>query len=285
MLRGGVVSSIPALGSGLGYRRELKRAIFESRERIDFLEIVTDQFLSDRRQLEELEELRDMFTIIPHGVGLSIGSAALDASYVRAIKAVSDATRSPYYSEHLAMTRAPGIDIGHLSPIWFTEPTLERTVANVRRVQDALGKPLVLENVTYLFEIPNATMTQAEFFARLIDATGIGLLLDLTNVYTNSVNHHFDPLAFLDSLPLDQVVQIHLAGGYWANGVLIDGHCEPVEEGSWRLLEALAGRLHIKASILEHDANFPDEFSVLLDQVDRARRLISHPGRSSAEAV
>jgi len=274
------VSSIPVLGSGLGYRRELKRAMFESRDAIDFVEIVADQFLSDPRQIEELEELCDVFAVIPHGVGLSIGSVTLDEEYLGAIKVVSDVTRSPYYSEHLAITRVPGIDIGHLSPIWFTEQVLQSTVDNVLRVQEVLDKPLVLENVAYLFDIPNASMKQTEFFGRLVESTGCGVLLDLTNLYTNSVNHHFDPLAFLDELPLERVVQIHLAGGYWANGVLIDGHCEPVEEGSWSLLETLAGRLRVKGSILEHDANFPAELSVLLEQVDRARRMISHRGTS-----
>ena len=274
---GDAVSSIPALGSGLGYRRELKEAMLEARARIDFVEIVADQFLGGPHHLKELEELCAIFPVIPHGIGLSIGSSVLDETYLRAIKAVSDVTGSRYYSEHLCMTRAPGIDIGHLSPIWFTEEVLHRTAGNVLRVQEALAKPLVLENVTYLFEIPGASMTQAEFFGRLCEATGCGVLLDLTNLYTNSVNHHTDPMTFLREMPLDRVVQIHLAGGYWANGVLIDGHCEPVEEGSWSLLDALVDAAPVRASILEHDANFPVELSTLLDQVDRARRAISKP--------
>lgn len=282
---GDAVSSIPVLGSGLGYRRELKRAMFESREAIDFVEIVTDQFLSDALQLEELAELRDVFTVIPHGVGLSLGSVVLDEEYLRAIKVVSEVTRSPYYSEHLAMTRAPGIDVGHLSPLWFTEAVLRITVDNVNQVQDVLGKPLVVENVTYLFDIPNAGMKQTEFFGRLVEGTGCGMLLDLTNLHTNAVNHHFDPLVFMRELPLDRVVQVHLAGGYWANGVLIDGHCEPVEDGSWRLLEALAGQMEIRASILEHDANFPPDLSVLLNQVDKARRVITRRGAGITEVA
>ncbi|KYF55848.1 hypothetical protein BE08_05000 [Sorangium cellulosum] len=275
------LSSIPVLGSGLGYRRELKAAIFESRADIDFVEVVTEQFFGDARYLADLEELCQVFPVIPHGVGLSIGSVELDEAYLRAIKVISDTTRSPYYSEHLAMTRAPGIDIGHLSPVWFTEAVLRTAIDNVSRVQDTLGKPLVVENVTYLFEIPGATMKQAEFFGRLVEATGAGILLDLTNLYTNSVNHGFDPEVFLDELPLDKVVQIHLAGGYWASGVLIDGHCEPVEEGSWSLLSKLSQRARVKASILEHDANFPD-LSVLLAQVARARTMISPLGSGLA---
>jgi uncharacterized protein (UPF0276 family) len=272
------VSAISMLGSGLGYRRELRDAIFESRDGIDFLEVITEQFIGHPRQLRELEELCAAFPVIPHGIGLSIGSATLDDDYLHAIKRVSDLTGSPYYSEHLAMTRAPGIDIGHLSPLWFTERVLQITIDNIRRVQDLLDKPLILENVTYLLEIPRADMPQPEFFARLVECTGCGVLLDVTNVYINSVNHQFDPTAFIKAMPLDRIVQIHLAGGYLHNGVMIDGHSEPVDEGSWDLLATLANLTTIKGCILEHDANFPEQISTLVDQVGRARAVMSRGG-------
>jgi uncharacterized protein (UPF0276 family) len=271
------LSTIPKLGSGLGYRRELREAILESRRAIDFLEIVTEQFFGGGARIRELEEICGVFPVIPHGVGLSIGSVDLDHDYLRAIKRVSDVTASPYYSEHLAMTRAPGIDIGHLAPLWFSETVLRHTIDNVRRVQDYLQKPLVLENVTYTFTIPGAGMTQTEFFTRLVDATGCGVLLDVTNVYINSVNHQFDAVAFLKEMPLDSIVQIHLAGGYAKDGMLIDAHSERVDEGSWQLLDALTDLIAVRGSILEHDANFPEDITAMLDQLDRARRAIARP--------
>lgn len=273
------LSGIPRLGSGLGYRREIKEAIISAKEKIDFLEIITDQFLGPYAQLDELKTLCELFPVIPHGISLSIGSLSLDTEYLKMIKRISDLTKSPYYSEHLAMTRVPGIDIGHLTPLWFTEATLTTTIRNVKRVQDELEKPLVLENVTYLFEIASSEMTQVEFFGRLVESTGCGVLLDVTNVYTNSVNHKFDPLAFIRQMPLDHIVQIHLAGGYWANGVLIDGHSEQVDQGSWELLEKLTQMVELKGSILEHDANFPAQLDTLLDQVSKARTFID-PVRS-----
>jgi uncharacterized protein (UPF0276 family) len=173
------------------------------------------------------------------------------------------------------MTRAPGIDLGHLAPLWFTDTVLRHTIDNVRRVQDYLRKPLILENVTYPFTIPAASMTQTEFFTRLVDATECGVLLDVTNVYINSVNHQFDPVAFLKEMPLSSVVQIHLAGGYVKDGVLIDAHSERVDEGTWNLLGALTELIPVKGSVLEHDANFPEDISTILEQLDRARRAIS----------
>lgn len=277
----GPLASVPILGSGIGYRRELRQPVYQARHDIDFIEVIAEQFTGDGVHVEELQELTQTFTVIPHGVSLSIGSTSLEPEHLRAIRRVSDLCRSPYYSEHLALTRAPGIDIGHLSPLWFTEPVLARTADNVKRVQDLLGKPLVLENVTYLFDIPGARMSQTDFFERLLDATGCGMLLDLTNLHTNATNHGFDAYAFLHALPLDRVVQLHLAGGYWADGLLIDGHCEPVEPATWLLLDALVQLAPIKASILEHDANFPDEFDVLLGQVRRARAALARSQKDS----
>lgn len=259
------------LGSGISYREELRGQILASSEQIDLIEVVADHFIGDA---DGLRELGEMFTLVPHGLQLSIASPAIDRDYLRAIKRVSDASSSPYYSDHLAVTRAPGVDIGHLSPAWFTEETLELVTRNVTVVQDFLEKPLILENISYAFEIPDASMSEPEFLTRLVERTGCGLLLDLTNLYTNATNHEFDPVARLDELPLDAVVQLHIAGGYWHDGVLIDGHCEPVEEGTWDLLVALSERVGTKACILEHDDRFPDDFSVLISQVQRARQLI-----------
>lgn len=259
------------LGSGISYREDLRDQILASSEEIDVLEFVVDHFIDD---LDRLRELRERFTLVPHGLQLSIASPALDRDYLRAIKRVSDASSSPYYGDHLAMTRAPGVDIGHLSPVWFTEETLELVSRNVAMTQDYLEKQLILENISYAFEIPDASMSEPEFLMRLTEQTGCGLLLDLTNLNTNATNHAFDPIDRLDELPRAAVVQLHIAGGYWHDGVLIDGHCAPVDEGTWELLGALADRAQAKVCILEHDDRFPDDFSVLLEQVQRARQVL-----------
>jgi len=269
------VAGLPYLGSGLGYREELKDTIFAARDAIDFLEIVTEQFLDDSRGLDEVRRICDVYPVIPHGLGLSIGSASgVRPQYLSKIKRISDVTNAPYYSEHLCMTSAPGLEIGHLSPLAMTEDVLARAIDNVRVVQETLEKPLVLENVTYLFSIPGEEMTQPEFFARLVEATGCGVLLDITNVFINAKNHGFDPLGFLSSLPLQSVVQVHLAGGHWSRGVLVDSHSAPVQEDSWQLFDELVARTAVRASIIEHDTDFPDDVGRLIDQVARARSIM-----------
>jgi uncharacterized protein (UPF0276 family) len=277
------VASLPVLGSGLGYRRELHDEITAAAARIDFVEIIAEQYMNGDEHLAALEELCDIFPVIPHGVSLSVGSAApVDDRHLRAIERLMKITGAPYFSEHLAVTSAPGLEIGHLSPLWFTEAALTKTAENVSRVQERLGRPLALENVSYLFDLPGAQMTQAEFFTRLVDQTSCGVLLDVTNVYINSINHEFDPIEFLQAMPLEAVVQIHLAGGYMSDGVMVDGHCEPVQDGSWALLGHLVELASVKGSIVEHDANFtPETANLLLDQVERARRILHHKTKTT----
>ena len=270
------LDQIPFLGSGLGFRRNLKQVIFDHEEHIDFLEIITEQYANSPPIWEELEEVGEKFQIIPHGIRMSIGSTLpLDKEYMRGIRRISEITKAPYYSEHLCMTRVPGVDIGHLSPLWFSEDVLQATIDKVNFVQDYLQKPLALENVTYLFDLPHAPMSQTEFFNRMVDATGCLVLLDVTNVYINSMNHEFDGERFLDELPLDRVVQLHLAGGYWKDDVLIDGHCEKVEDGTWDLLKLVAEKTTmVRGSILEHDSNYPEDFTELLETLATARQIM-----------
>lgn len=269
-----LTTTLPALGVGLGYRTELREGILANRERIDFLEILADNYLQEPSDLATLEELCDLFPVIPHGVDLSIGSVMpLESSYLRAIKRVSDLTRAPYYSEHLCMTRVPGRDIGHLAPLWFTEELLQQVANRVSRLQDFLGKPLVLENVTYMLEIPHGTLSQTAFFRRLVETTGCGILLDVTNVFINATNHHFDPDAFLSKMPLDHLVQVHLAGGYWRHRWLVDGHSELVPPEIFALFQTLTSLCSVKNIIFEHDAHFPP-ITDLLKQMDYARGIL-----------
>lgn len=270
------LASIPYLGSGLGYREELADGIAAARDEIDFVEVLADNYISRPQLLDELREIRDLYPVIPHGVGLSIGTVGpVPPDYLAGMKRVSDVSGAPYYSDHLCMTKVPGIDLHHLAPIWRTEEVLESIIGKVDTIQQTLGKPLVLETISYLVDF-DSPISEPDFYHRLTERTGCGILLDLTNVYSNSVNHLFDPLEYLLRLPLDHVVQVHLAGGFWAHGVLIDGHSHPVPEEVWELLAELCRRIDLKASILEQDANL-DSLRPLLEQVWRARSVIRNP--------
>jgi uncharacterized protein (UPF0276 family) len=266
---------IPFIGAGLGYRSALTDEAMARAHEIDFVEIITEQFLDDASAEAHLFDLCQLFKVIPHGVSLSVGSPSpLNFKYLSKVKRVSDMTESPYYSEHLCICSMPGIDIGHLSPFWLTEEVLKSTIEKVKTVQDYLQKPLVLENTTYLLEIPGATMSQTDFFNALVRETGCGVLLDVTNVYINSINHQFSALDFIHHMPADHIVQVHLAGGHWRDGLFIDSHSQTVQEGSWELLAELAKVADIKGAIIEHDQNFID-MSVMMKQIERLRNIIA----------
>lgn len=268
--------AIPFLGSGLGYRYQIHEKLLEHKSEVDFLEIITEKYISGpTRSLDALEKMADEFTIIPHGVSLSVGSARRTSkTFLSNVKTIVDMLNAPYYSDHLATTECPGIDLGHLSPIQYNEVTLLHTIDNINLVQDTLGIPFVIENITKTLEIPGSTMSEETFFHRLVEKTGCGMLLDVTNLYTNSVNFKFDPVERAKQLPLHAVVQAHLAGGVWHNGKLIDSHSESVPSQVWSLFEQLIPLMPIKGALVERDDNYP-AFEELLSEVAKSKSLLA----------
>ena len=141
---------------------------------------------------------------------------------------------------------------------------------NIAEVQERIETPLILENITYAFECPGAELEEADFLAELVDRTGCGLFLDVTNLHINAVNHRFDPFAFLDRLPLDRVVQLHFVGGHREGEFLVDSHSAPAPPEVWALLDLVLARAPVKGVILERDENLPP-FAVLLEEIGRVR--------------
>lgn len=268
------LSSIPTLGVGVGFRAPFKSDLFLNRREVDFLEITIDHFLNRGREgEEELRLLADHFTLIPHGLDLSLGSAeGLNESYLREIASVVEKVNPPYWSEHIAFTRADGIEIGHLSPLPFTNEAIDVLTRNVEIARRTIDKPLILENITYSVQMPGAEMTEAEFLQRIVERTGCGLLLDVTNLYTNAVNHGFDVNETIDALPLDAVVQLHFVGGRWEGDTLIDSHSSATPPEVWDLLTEILDRAPVKGVILERDENIPP-FAEILDELRRARAI------------
>jgi hypothetical protein len=173
------------------------------------------------------------------------------------------------------VTQSPGIDIGHLSPISYNETTLRHVTDNINRIQDFLGLPFVLENITETHAIPGTTIDSADFIQSVVDKTHCGILLDITNLYTNSVNMRFDALAFSKRLPLHAVVQVHLAGGIWDGDKLIDSHSQPIPAKVWELFEKILPFMQLKGALIERDDNYPD-FSELLNEIRLAKKYMNN---------
>lgn len=266
-------SALPFLGVGLGYRDLLRSQIFLNRTEIDFLEIIVEHYLDATPEKEdELHYLQQHFTLVPHGIHLSLGSVSgVDSSYLEKVARLFEKIRPPWWSEHLSFTVAGGVDIGHLSPLPFTEEAIHTVCKNIEKVRSFLKEPLLLENITYLVQLPGQ-MSEAEFLREVLLQSGCGLLLDVTNLYTNAMNFSENPQHFLAKIPLDLVIQLHFVGGHWQNQTLIDSHSQATPSPVWELMEQVISRSpHLKGAILERDENFPP-FSELVQELQKARQ-------------
>jgi len=258
---------------GLAYRSKFEADIASLRDATDCLEITTDEFLRlTPTDCDRLRRLRSMFTLLPHGLELSIGSASPPPqTYLDRVARVLELIDPPYYSDHLALTAGGEVSLGHFAPVWCTEEGLEAVVRNVSLVQDFLGLPLLLETITRPFDLPGAAMDESEFFQRLVRATGGGVLLDVTNVYLNAHNLGGDPAAFIRALPTSEVRQVHLAGfDQEASGYLLDTHAQTIQPEIWDLYATALDVCQPEFVIIERDANFPP-LADLLAEVARAR--------------
>lgn len=178
----------------------------------------------------------------------------------------------PWWSEHICFTKAGGVDIGHLSPLPYTKEAIEVLCRNIASVRRWIDVPLILENIAYLVTLSGAEMTEAQFLTEVVERSNCGLLLDVTNLYTNAVNHGYDVGAFLEELPSDHVVQLHFVGGHWHDGVLIDSHSQSTPQFVWKLMDEVVARFPVKGIVLERDENLPP-FKELTAQLQQAREI------------
>jgi uncharacterized protein len=240
--------------------------------------VVSENFLGREgsgagKPLQTLEKVRASYPIVLHGVSLSIGSAdPLKKSYLKRLKALADAIEPEWLSDHLCWTGVDGKNLHDLLPLPFTSETLDYLIPRITRVQDFLGRRILLENVSSYFEYSHSEMTEWEFLAELSHRADCGILLDVNNVYVSSVNHGFDAMDFLKAMPAERVGQIHLAGHSDHGNHLIDTHDEPVCDAVWELYENCVRLLGPISPMVERDANIP-EFSELLAELRQARKI------------
>jgi len=259
---------------GLGFRPQFKADIFLHREKIDFLEITADHYLdANSNKLAELGLLNQHFQLIPHGLGLSLGSAeGIDKIYLEKFAELVESVNPEWFSDHICFTKAGGTNIGHLAPVPFTRESLKVLIRNILEVKNRIKVPLILENITYMFRYPNDEMDEAEFLNKVLNETDCGLLLDITNLYINSVNHRYNWRKYLDTLPLERVVQLHFVGGHRHREYLIDSHSQKTQNEIWDIFSEVCLRSNVKGAILERDENFPP-FNEILEELNKARTL------------
>jgi uncharacterized protein (UPF0276 family) len=266
--------SLPFLGYGLGLRSTYYQQILEQSPDVDWFEVVSENFMvQGGKALYYLDAIAERYPLVMHGVSLSIGGPhALDPDYINQLKQLAERVRPAWISDHLCWSRGNAHQLHDLLPLPYTEESLDYIAARVIQVQDVLQRPLVLENVSSYVRVASDDFTEWEFLAALSRESGCELLLDVNNVYVSSRNHGFDPWAFIRSLPIDKVRQLHLAGHSDYGDYVIDTHDHPVSDPVWALYQRTLEHFGPVATLLERDDHFPP-FDELLDELQKAREL------------
>jgi uncharacterized protein (UPF0276 family) len=260
---------------GVGYRRPLAEQFFDMSDELDVLEVLVEQFfpLTDDR-IRELVRLREAFDLIPHGVSMSLGSSdPRTMPMFNDLKRLLEVIEPPYFSEHVAVSRAGGFDIWHLSPVWRTDAGLDTISRNVEIASAELALPIVLETITEMVRLPGATYSWGEFLTELHRRTQIAFLIDVTNVWLNAKNGVAGDLDCLfEEIAGLPWIQFHVAGYSMANdGFLIDSHDAPIQEEIFSVYQNALSVQRPGVVILERDA----EFETLADLVVEVGRLRS----------
>ena len=221
-----------------------------------------------------LERLRRDYPISLHGVGLALGSAeGWDEEHLARLAALAEHVLPALVSEHLCWGAVSGRALNDLLPLPFTREALELLASRIERVQERLGRSILVENISACLEFAASEMGEGEFIAELVRRTGCGVLLDVNNLYVNQVNHGADAIGAMRAIPLSSVEEIHLAGFLRADECLIDTHGERVAEPVWRLYEAALGRFGPVPTLIEWDTDIPP-LPVLLVEAAKARQLM-----------
>jgi uncharacterized protein (UPF0276 family) len=261
-------------GFGLGLRTEHYADFLEARPAVDWLEVISENYMvPGGKPLARLDAIRRDHAMVMHGVSLSIGSTdALDLDYLRDLKALARRIEPAWISDHLCWTGVDHHNVHDLLPMPYTEAALRHLTARVQQVQEVLGRRLLLENVSSYVSFEADEMNEWEFIAELAKRADCELLLDVNNVYVSSRNHGFDARTFIDAMPRERVLQIHLAGHEDHGTHCVDTHDHPVCDAVWALYAHTVRRLGPVPTMIERDDHIPP-LAELLAELDHARRV------------
>ena len=259
-------------GFGLGLRTPHYSDFLTAPQAVDWLEIISDNYMvPGGKPLAMLDALRERYPMVMHGVSLSIGSVAgPDGAYLRQLKTLADRVQPMWISDHLCWTGVHGKQLHDLLPLPYTDEALRTVVRNVQQVQDALGRQILLENVSSYVEFSHSHLSEWAFVRQVCEEADCLLLLDLNNIHVSAVNHGFDALEYLQHMPADRVAQIHLAGHTDHGDHLVDTHDHPIADPVWALYRAALQQLGPVPTMIERDDHIPP-LAELLAELDVAR--------------
>ena len=271
--------SRPYLGFGLGLRPQHYADLLERPDdapdpRVDWFEIISENYMSaGGRPLINLDRVRERYPMVMHGVSLSIGSVdPLDRDYLDSLKALAERVDPAWISDHLCWTGVDGVNLHDLLPLPYTEEALAHVVDRIGQVQDHLGRRIALENASTYVTFTHSEMSEWDFLAEMAKRADCDLLLDVNNIFVSGFNHGFDPIDFIEGLPAERIVQIHLAGHEHNETHIVDTHDAPVIEAVWSLYGEAISRLGPITTMIERDADIPP-LADMETELDRARAI------------
>jgi uncharacterized protein (UPF0276 family) len=264
----------PALGFGLGLRPPHYQDILASTPRVDWFEVISENFMVEGGNPRRvLRAVRERWPVVLHGVSLSIGSVdPIDDDHLARLATLVAEVEPAIVSDHLCWSRFGGHSAHDLWPLPYTEEALAHVVDRVGRVQDRLGRRILLENPSSYITFAASEIAESEFLAEVARRADCGILLDINNVYVSSINHGWDPHAYLAALPIDRVGQLHLAGHTDHGTHLLDSHDQPVCDAVWNLYGEAVARFGTVATMIERDDHIPP-LGDLVEELDRARAV------------
>jgi uncharacterized protein (UPF0276 family) len=277
------MNQYPDLGIGLGLRTPHYTHILGQEPEVGWFEALSENYMdSGGRPRYVLNKVAEKYPVVLHGVSLGIGNTdPVDFDYLRKLKALAKEVKAHWISDHLCWTGVMGRNSHDLLPVPYNEEMLAHCVERVRTISDFLGQSFVIENPSSYVAFANTTMTEWEFLARLAEEADCGLLLDVNNIYVSSFNHSFDPNEYVDAIPADRVVQIHLAGHTNYGTHIIDTHTGHVIDEVWALYARAIQRCGPVSTMVEWDQDIPP-FEVVHGE---ALKAAAYREEALAEAV
>lgn len=264
----------PYLGFGLGLRPTHYQDIISNKPDIDWFEVITEDYLgAGGNSLYYLDQIRESYPVAMHGVSLSIGSCdPLDWNYLKQLKKLEQRIKPCWVSDHFCWTGINGTNTHDLLPLPFTEEAVKHVAERIHQVQDYLQRQILLENVSSYVTFNCSSMTEWEFMNAVAEESNCMILLDVNNIYVSSFNHKFDPHDYLNAIPLNRVVQFHLAGHSNFGTHIVDTHDHNIIEEVWSLYEDAVRRFGYVSTMIERDDHIPavDE---LMTELKRAETI------------
>ena len=262
------------LGFGLGLRVDHFQRVLETRPKLDWFEVISENFMVDGGKPKYyLHAIRELYTMVMHGVSLSIGSTdPLNLDYLKRLKQLIDEVQPEWVSDHLCWTGAHQFNSHDLLPLPYNEGAICHVVDRIDRVQSMLGRPILMENVSSYLTYKESEMTEWQFLTEIARRSGCDILLDINNIYVSARNHGFCPHKYIQGIDRSKVKQFHLAGHSDYGDYVIDTHDHTVANSVWDLYRQALERFGWISTMIERDDHLPP-LNVLLQEVEMARRL------------